>query len=298
MSDDAGVDRLRELVGTEVVVSTGLSDVEQDDKRPETDSEIAELMNKYEPIKQGLHRITENVDKINKLKQTHKRVVNDKEKKEIMGELDQVMSQTTGTAANIKKSLDEIKKLDEEYKRKHKDSAKTQVRLNLYSTNIRRFQTVMNQYNAASLDFKQALKDTTRRHIRIVNTDLTDEEVEKIVDSGETNVFKKALEVENLQNVVREIEERHADILKLERQVIEVYELFKDLNTLVELQQETLDVIEHRIQNASGYTKQAEKELVKAVEYQKSARKKMCCLLILVLLILIVIIIVVVTMKN
>ncbi len=32
--------------------------------------------------------------------------------------------------------------------------------------------------------------------------------------------------------------------MRLEQQVVEVYELFKDLATLVDLQQESLDVIE------------------------------------------------------
>jgi t-SNARE complex subunit (syntaxin) len=85
-------------------------------------------------------------------------------------------------------------------------------------------------------------------------------------------VIKEALISDNLKNVVQVIEERHLDILKLENQVLEIYELFRDLATLVDLQQESLDVIENRILKAKNYTEKAEVELNEAEEYQKKAR--------------------------
>jgi hypothetical protein len=53
---------------------------------------------------------------------------------------------------------------------------------------------------------------------------------------------------------------------------LEIYELFRDLATLVDLQQESLDVIENRIIKAKNYTEKAEVELNEAEEYQKKAR--------------------------
>jgi len=146
----------------------------------------------------------------------------------------------------------------------------------------------MNDYNTASQEFKKSLKDRIKRQLKIVEPDISEEEVQKIVDSGQANdVIKKALISENLQNVVADIEERHQEILALERQVLEVFELFKDLATLVDLQQESLDVIESRIQKSQDYVEQGEKDLVAAEGYQRKARKKqcmiaMCCVGILV----------------
>jgi len=246
--------------------------------------EIQEYMKFYDPIRQGLHRIQENVEKINKLKQKDRNTASEKARKEIMTELDTIMSETTGTGTAIKKQLDEIKKQNQLYAEKNKDSAKAQVRDNMYQTNIRKFHQVMNDYNAASHEFKQALQERTRRQLKIVSSDISDEDIEKIVESGQANdVIKQALVSDNLQNVVRDIEERHLDILKLEKQVLEVYELFRDLATLVELQQESLDVIENRIQHARDYTVQAEKELHSAENYQKKARQRQCCLLLILL---------------
>jgi len=51
----------------------------------------------------------------------------------------------------------------------------------------------------------------------------------------------------------------------------------------VELQQESLDVIETRITAARDYTVQAEKELHTAENYQTKARRRQCCLLLILL---------------
>jgi len=195
--------------------------------------------------------------------------------------------------------LDEIKKLNAQYSKQNKDSAKSQLRQNMYQTNIRKFHQVMNEYNSVSYEFKQALQERTRRQLKIVDSKITDDDIERIVESGQANdVIRQALVSDNLQNVVKDIEERHLDILKLERQVLEVYELFRDLANLVDLQQEQLDVIELRIQKAQQYTKQGETELVQAEVYQNRGRKLKCCLLLIVLGILIAVIVPVVLVSS
>ena len=123
-----------------------------------------------------------------------------------------------------------------------------------------------------------------------MDKDLGDDEIDKIIESGKAqDVIKEALISDNLKNVVQDIEARHLDILKLEHQVLEIYELFRDLATLVDLQQESLDVIENRIVKAKNYTEKAEVELNEAEEYQKKARARRCCLLFIVLGVLAVI---------
>jgi t-SNARE complex subunit (syntaxin) len=130
----------------------------------------------------------------------------------------------------------------------------------------------------------------TRREIKIVDSTLSDSAIDSIIESGKAqDVIKEALISDNLKNVVAVIEERHLDILKLEHQVLEIYELFRDLATLVDLQQESLDVIENRILKAKNYTEKAEVELQEAEEYQKKARQRRCCLLFIVLGVLVAI---------
>jgi len=286
------VDRLAELRGTTDVDQE--TNADNNEKRgsvtKENQQEITDHMKLYEPIKQGLDLIKANVAKVEKLKAKDRTTANEKSRKEIMDQLDKIMSETTREGGNIKKALDDIQNENKVYQKTHKDSAKTQMRVNMYQTHIRRFHAVMNDYNAASHEFKQNLQDRTRRQLKIVDSKISDDEIERIVESGQANdVIKQALISENLQEVVRDIEERHLDILKLEQQVLEVYELFRDLATLVDLQQESLDVIENRISHARDYAEKAEVQLQEAEQYQTKARKRKCMILIVLLIILIVI---------
>lgn len=277
----SGVDRLAEFNIT-------VEDDGETEEKVSSKAEISNHMELYAPIKKGLELILDNVSKIDKLKEKDRTIANEKSRKEIMDSLNTIMSETTRTGQQIKEALDRIKR--ENAEQKDKSGAKGQMRTNLYQTHIRRFAKVMNDYNAASHDFKQNLQERTRRQLKIVDASITDAEVEKIVSSGQANgVIKKALISENIQDVVRDIEERHLDILKLEKQVMEVYELFKDLATLVDIQQESLDVIENRITNAKAYTEKAEVELKSAETFQKKARNRRCCLLFIFLGILLAI---------
>jgi len=290
MTEEGGLDRLDELKEGTTEEPTLTTTTEE---KGTENAEIQAHLALYEPVKRGLAVIIESVEKINKLKARDGVTANEKERKKIMAELDEIMTQTTAQGSQIKKKLEEIKRENHEYQRSHKDgAAKTQVRLNLYQTNLRKFHQVMNEYNTASYEFKHSLQARLRRQLKIVapESKLTDEQVDEIVESGKADdVIQQALVSDNLQSVVQDIQERHQDILKLERQVQEIYELFRDLATLVDLQQETLDVIENRVQKAQNYTHTAEKELVKAVEYQDKARQRKCCLFFLVLGILLAI---------
>jgi len=246
--------------------------------------EITAYMKKFDPIKELIERIRRNNGEIDKLRVKDRTTANEKGRKEIMSELDAIMKSTTKAGQECKAYLDHIKAENAKYNQENKDSAKSQMRENMYQTYIRRFHSVMNDYNQASYEFKKNLQERTKRQLKIVDEKLTDEEAEALVDSGQAQeVIKQALISENLLDAVAEVEERHVEILKLERQVQEVFELFKDLATLVDLQQESLDVIDSRIQNSKAYIAKGEQELVKAEASQKSARSKRCCLFIILI---------------
>jgi len=280
----AGIDRLKELRGD----ATDDDDVSAGPSSG--GAEIAQHMARYEPIKRALALIESHVTEVNALKAKNKTTATEKQRKEVMAQLEKIMDSTSKSGTLIKRTLDDIKKDNATYAEKEGDSAKSQMRSNLYQTHIRRFHSVMNDYNTAAHGFKQDLQARTRREIKIVDASLSDAAVDQIVESGRAqDVIKEALISDNLQNVVQEIEERHLDILKLEHQVLEIYELFRDLATLVDLQQESLDVIENRILKAKNYTEKAEVELNEAEEYQKKARARRCCLLMIILGVLVAI---------
>lgn len=163
----------------------------------------------------------------------------------------------------MKKTLDKLKIDNDAFGKAHPNSARSQIRNNLYQTQLRRFHQTVSEYNTVSSRFKEVMKDRTRRQLKMVDTSLSDEDIEKVISSGQSaqQFIQQVLISDDLAGVVEDIEERHQGILKLERQVNEVFELFRDLAVLVDMQQESLDVISTNITQAKGYAEKAETEV-------------------------------------
>ena len=102
-----------------------------------------------------------------------------------------------------------------------------------------------------------------------------------------TTVLQQAYMHDNLSyltNITDNLDQRHLAILELERNVLELHELFKDLAVVVDLQQESLNVIELHVDKAQNFAETGEVELQDAANYQSKSRKMCCwCLIILII---------------
>lgn len=89
-----------------------------------------------------------------------------------------------------------------------------------------------------------------------------------------------------LKTTVADIESKYKDILLLEQNVNELFELFQELSTLIQAQGEQLDNIESNMDDAIDYVEKAEVHLRNATEIHQKTRGKMCCVLLYVGLVL------------
>ena len=82
------------------------------------------------------------------------------------------------------------------------------------------------------------------------------------------------------------VQDKYQDVLTLEASVQELYQMFQDFALLVDQQGELLDQIEHQVQAASEYIDDGNKDMVQAIELQKSIRKKQCCCIVTILVVI------------
>ena len=75
-------------------------------------------------------------------------------------------------------------------------------------------------------------------------------------------------------------------MLVLEASVAELHQMFLDFALLTEEQGELLDQIEFQVKSASDYIEDGNKDMVQAIEIQKSIRKKQCCIIVTCLVII------------
>jgi t-SNARE complex subunit (syntaxin) len=83
--------------------------------------------------------------------------------------------------------------------------------------------------------------------------------------------------------------EKLNDLIKLEKDIFAVNELFQDIAILVNDQQPLLDNIEQTVVQSCVTVENGNDELEKAKQYKKSARKKICCLICCLMIVFIII---------
>eukprot|EP00483_Globobulimina_turgida_P001306 UN01308 len=168
--------------------------------------------------------------------------------KDIMSELDALISSTMTYAKAVNNKIKIYKQKNDEYEKEHPHSTLSQWRVNKLNTSTLRFQKALQAFNSASDSFKRSLRTKIARQARLVNQDITDEQIEEIVESNDPTAFmQQALMIPDAMiDRVVDIEKRHEGILNIEKGVRELHELWGQLAVLIDDPQEQLDHIENK----------------------------------------------------
>lgn len=138
-----------------------------------------------------------------------------------------------------KKSKENLKSLEIECQQpKDANSASYRMRTVQYQTLRQQLLDVINSYNSSQVDYRTKCKELLRRQIAITNQDIDNEELDKILDNPSSEIFIQSLltETREAREKLEEIQARHEDILKIEKSIRELHEMFVDMATLVENQ--------------------------------------------------------------
>jgi len=109
-----------------------------------------------------------------------------------------------------------------------------------------------------------------------------DMEKTSLIEANRRQQFQLGNEVEFQNNLILD---RENDIKEIEKSVVEVNEIFRDISALVVDQGQMIDSIESNIEAAAETTTKGVEEQVKASGYQKSSRNKLCCLALIILVV-------------
>ncbi|KIX07016.1 uncharacterized protein Z518_04992 [Rhinocladiella mackenziei CBS 650.93] len=166
----------------------------------------------------------------------------------------------------------------------------------------RRLKKFYTDYQGVEHTFRRATEEQIKRQYRIVRPDASDAEAQAAVQNPTEQIFQQALIRSNnlgqVQAVQSNVASRHADIKKIEEQMIELAQLFQDLEALVVQQEPAVTQIEQRGEEVTEHVAKANTELEGAVTKARAARrKKWMCLGIVVLIIIIIVVVVVVVVE-
>ncbi|ORE04200.1 t-SNARE, partial [Rhizopus microsporus var. microsporus] len=153
-------------------------------------------------------------------------------------------------------------------------------------------------YRDVEANFNQKYRQRVERQIRIVKQDVTEDELDAIIDSDQQNqIFAQSLLQNNRSGqakaVLSEVQTRHDDIKRIQKTIIELAQLFEDMQMMVEDQGKVLDQIETHAENTNADIEQGVTHINKAIVLARSTRaKKWCCFFITIILAVVIAILV------
>jgi len=174
-------------------------------------------------------------------------------------------------------------------------NAEVRIRESMQATLAKKFYDLMSNYQELKAKNATKYRDRVRHQVEVASGNKpTEDELDEILEAGDTNRLFAAKILadkrhDDAANALIFIKDRHNDILKLEKSINELYQIFLDMATLVETQGEMIDQIEFQVSKSVEYTDEAVKQLVKASAAAKRSRKKIVIIILLCLCLLAII---------
>lgn len=154
---------------------------------------------------------------------------------------------------------------------------------------------LMGEFQSLRQNIMGEYKETVERRYYTVTGERADEEtIDHIIETGESeNMLQRAIQEQGrgqIIEVIREIQERHDTVKEIEKNLLELQQIFLDMAVLVQTQGQELDNIEANVGRANSFVDGGTRKLRKARNLQKNTRKWTCIGIIILLIIILIIV--------
>ncbi|KFY42368.1 hypothetical protein V494_02449 [Pseudogymnoascus sp. VKM F-4513 (FW-928)] len=250
------------------------------------------ILNECREIDKGIDAIERNLETIRMLQQ---RALDDPDSSQQSATNSQLDSMSSETMTMYRSFAARIKSLKQQ---PESGSPKNAPQLGKVD---RKLKAAINQYQNVESDFRKKLQAQMARQYKIVRPDASEAEVrEAVEDTSNQQVFSQALLQSDRRGQSRQalsnVQNRHAAIQKIESQMIELAQLFQDMEALVVQQEDSVTMIEQKGEEVAENLDKGTEHIGTAIKSARARnRKKWYCLGIVLVIIIIIVIAVVVT---
>lgn len=168
-------------------------------------------------------------------------------------------------------------KLEEQH---GENSAVTRIARTQYACLSNGFRDAMFDYNEAEMSHRENCKAQIQRQMEIVGREVTGDEVEEMIETGQWNIFTDNIlsEGKTARSALSQIEKRHQELLDLENRIQGIHEVFLDIALLVEEQGPMITSIQTNVQKTDENLQDALVKLGRAKKHDRNNPfKKMFC---------------------
>ncbi|XP_034255692.1 syntaxin-1A-like [Thrips palmi] len=145
------------------------------------------------------------------------------------------------------------------------------------SQGYKSIEQAMGRYEAELRRYAKALHQQVAQQMAIANGGRCDSGVvDAYIENGKLGMFvdNYLTTEQEARTMLQDVQDRHKELLALEKSIVEVQELFVCIHQLTEHQGDMIDSIEAHVEAANAKVADGSKNLKSAKKKQKSARKK------------------------
>uniref|UniRef100_A0A7N0UND4 t-SNARE coiled-coil homology domain-containing protein n=1 Tax=Kalanchoe fedtschenkoi TaxID=63787 RepID=A0A7N0UND4_KALFE len=272
-----------------------IDDVESGDSGMETIN-LDRFFDDVENVKDDMKEVEKLHKKLQESNEESKTIHNAKKIKDLRSRMDADVALVLKKVKVIKGKLEALDKSNVAHRKLPgcgPGSSADRTRTSVVSGLGKKLKDMMDDFQSLRAKISAEYKETVERRYFTVTGQKADEEmIENLIASGESeNFLQKAIQEQGrgqIMDTISEIQERHDAVKEIEKNLIELHQVFLDMAALVEAQGQQLNDIESHVAHASSFVRRGTDHLQEAVEYQRSSRKWYCYAVLLVIVIIIV----------
>ncbi|XP_069779255.1 syntaxin-4-like [Narcine bancroftii] len=178
-------------------------------------------------------------------------------------------------------------------------SVAARTRCTQHNVLTREFVDVMNLCHSEQSEYRNRNVERIHRQLKITGHQLSEEELEMMLETGKQDIFTANIlqDTQFTRQALNEMESRHTEILRLEKSISELHDMFMYLAFEVEAQGEMINNIENTVVSTVNYVEKAAVNTASAANSQRKALKKKICIIVCISLLLVVIISIILTVS-
>ncbi|XP_001521876.1 syntaxin-19 [Ornithorhynchus anatinus] len=235
-------------------------------------------LHEVQRLQENINTLAEDVQKFG---QEQKSLVASMRRFSVLKKESSIAREIKTEAEHINKGLDDfLKEVKKSEVESGPSSAMTRILRSQHAAMFRQFQHIMFMYNNTIATKQEKCKTFIFRQLEVAGKEVTEEEVNDMLQQGKWEVFNESLftEVNITKAQLSEIEQRHKELINLENQLKDLRDIFIQISLLVEEQGESINNIEMMVNSTQEYVYKTEEKFRLAVRYKKrNPCRVLCC---------------------
>ncbi|KAF8821234.1 syntaxin protein [Cardiosporidium cionae] len=241
---------------------------------------LPEFFQRVSIIKLAIREISANIDHISRLKHSMQHTVSPEKEKDLHLQIQDAFGTTVSFVSKTKTALDTIQHSNLEFLRFCGDAAEGRIRKTVHSGLSKKFREVVHDFRMIQGEYKEHMQQRMTRQIKLVYPEAPPVDIERIVETGDTAVtaaFEAHLVKgeETIEGPLLDLKAKSEELLKLEKGLAELHQMYLDLAEYIDIQGDTVEHIEVAVNRAADFSECTYKDILEAKKSREASRQRM-----------------------